>query len=116
MRLAESGSTTMASKEVFSIHDVTTWDTLPHLMVKEEVERHFPAITPPRVHDYDDHQRDIDDNVVQHGLAEGRSSMERAAIAGRLRREGAVGGSARRLRWADCEDDTTDAAGTAKKS
>ena len=106
MRQAEGTTTTMASKELFSMHDVTTWHELPHLMQPEDREKYFPAVEPPKVDEHQDFQREVDDAVLQHGLTEGRSTMARAAINGRLRRDNDAGQASQRLRWADIEDDT----------
>jgi len=109
MRQAAGTATTMASKEVFSIYDVTSWNELPHLMAPHERDSHFPAIEPPEVDEEQDFQRESDDSVLQHGLVEGRASMEWASINGRLRKDHSADGTTgttQRVWWADVEDDT----------
>ena len=107
MRQADSTKTTMTSGEVFSVHDWETWTTLPHLMARNGIDKHFPPVVPPTAADFEDFQQESADGILQHGLAEGQATMERAALQGRLRHDKLTttddGNNPTQLVWADCD-------------
>ena len=120
MRQADSTKATMSSGEIFNVHDWETWTTLPHLMARDAINEHFPPVVPPTSEDFQDFQQESTDGILQHGLAEGQATMERAALQGRLRHDQpntdaddhslppAVqpgGSGSTPLAWADCDVD-----------
>ncbi len=106
MRQADSTKATMTSGEIFSVNDWETWTTLPHLMARDAIDEHFPPVVPPTAEDFEDFQQESADGILQHGLAEGQATMERAALQGRLRHDNLATTedyNSTQLVWADCD-------------
>jgi hypothetical protein len=85
MRQATTSQKTMADiNDEDAINNLMSWTCLPHLMDRNTVEKHFPAINPPAEANDKDHYNNDDDPMWARGAALGEEIMRYAAKAGRL--------------------------------